>query len=58
MMMKLFVLLSIFNDVASKDHIKKKEIKHDVIKGIDMSELVEKLNYQYTTMMIQTHLEY
>ena len=45
MMMKLFVLLSIFNDVASKDHIKKKEIKHDVIKGIDMSELMETLNY-------------
>ena len=27
-------------------------------KAIEIEELKEQLNYQYTTMMIQTHLEY
>ena len=57
MIKNILTFCLIINDVHSDDHQKKK-IKDEVRGAIDISELEEKLNFQYTAMMIQTHLEY
>ena len=51
MIKNILTFCLIINDVHSDDHQKKK-IKDEVRGAIDISELEEKLNFQYTAMMI------